>query len=106
MIKMNVRIIYPRFAPAFWVRKRTQRFFRNTEYIHRNGVYTHEESIHTFFVRKHTVDILTESLDELTEITIRRYIKFVFGPIKVGINIFNPAKIENREILISNSIRI
>lgn len=87
---MNLRIVYPRMIPHFWVKRKTRRFFKHTCYEHRNNVYTYKSATTTYYVKKHVVDIITEKKDYESVAFICKYLNYVFGSSRIGLKMSEP----------------
>lgn len=81
---MTIDIIYSGFPWCSFVKRRTKKFFNESQFIVRNNVFVDIYN-NTYHIKKNSIHmfISTEDSSNITEIC--RYLKFVFKDSTIGI---------------------
>lgn len=86
---MYINVIYPRNIPSFSVKRRSIRFFGDTEYVFRNNVFVHPKLDSVFSLNKNRIHIYVPDDNYMLQNIISDYLNSVFGDKVIGLKGLN-----------------
>ena len=92
---MYINIVFSDRIPHSWVKRKSKKFFQETDYIHRNGVFVHPDVDSVFALKKNTIHIRMPDSDKTSQDFASQYLQSVFGTNMIGISGLNEENATN-----------